>query len=1503
MGHVYLAHDPHLDRDVAIKVLPREFAADEERVNRFLREARLAAKIQHPNTVIIHQVAVEDGLASIVMELLDGGSLEEIIAERGPMPWREATRAIRDAAAGLAAAHEIGLVHRDVKPANLMRTGKGVTKVVDFGLVRATEGNSQLTQQGMILGTPAYMAPEQWMGKEADARADLYSLVCTYYYLLTGQPPYEAPSTPSLGYQHRYEPFPDPRKLVPDLPQAVCRVLARGAEKDPADRYQTAAELIAALDELSARSDELLAYEDILEAAANPPVKPHTAGSDNSPKRKHETQPDPSRALRASVDRPITNRVPDCPILAKRTGRPAQDARGQRIAEIWDRCKAAIPPRFRTPGGLAIGAGGLGAFLLLLAVIIYVATDSGTIKIEISDPTADVQVKLDGQTIEIAGLKDPLKVKAGRHELLVTSGEFQTVTQSFTVRRGDNPVLHVALERKRAAPAQVAATANNAAVPLEKPSAAQADSHPSVREEKPPAAPEQKKSAPTQAVGGPTPDNRPRETTIDLGKGVKLELVLIPAGEFLMGWPDSDNNASGHGHDEEPQHRVRITQPFYLGKYLVTQEQWEAVMGSNPSQFKGPKNPTEVSWEDCRGFVEKLNANMSGGKFLLPSEAQWEYACRAGSTTRYYFGDEKSGLTEYAWYDANSDHRTHPVGEKKPNGWGLYDMGGNVWEWCQDWYEGGYYANSPTDDPTGPVTGSERVDRGGSWGTSGELCRSANRDRETPTARNGIHGFRIARVAAESGDAPRLAQPLKLQSIATQSVELGKRLNVMVTPENADVWKGKVRYSLGPQAPRGASIDPQSGEFSWTPPADQAAGKYDVTVSAQGPDGQTALMTLVVTLTKPTPDPAKLPAKEIAADLGDGVKLELVLIPAGEFLMGSPDSDKDASPNEKPQHRVRITKPFYLGKYLVTQEQWEAVMSYNPSQFKGPKNPVERVSWEDCRGFVEKLNAKVGGGKFSLPTEAQWEYACRAGSTTRYCYGDDETQLGEYAWYEENSDRKTHPVGEKTPNAGGLYDMHGNVWEWCQDWYDQGYYANSPTDDPTGPAGGSIRVNRGGSWSLTARNCRSAIRFRFSPGHRVIILGFRVSRVPAEAGSVPRLAEPHDGATPTEPSSSTQQTAPDDEESQDKPVIGENRPTPAKHMPPANSDLGLIPKPGPEQLVQPPADQKPHEEAAKFGSDPSLAIAPFGAARAKQHQEAWAKHLGVSVTMTNRIGMKFMLIPPGEFLMGSGESAQETAKFFQTYGKNAAVWFEQEHPQHRVRITRAFWLGKYHVTVGEFRRFVNATRYVTDAEKEDKGTRANTKRSDNQPTHAWHSPSFAQTDAHPVVDVSWNDAAEFCRWLSRKERREYRLPTEAEWEYACRAGTTTRYYNGDDPEALVQVANVADATAKGRFPTYCINATDGFAFTAPVGLFQPNAFRLYDMHGNACQWCADWYGGYANSPVDDPTGPKNGDHRVQRGGSYFSRPDADRSAYRVGFTPDYHTPDGGFRVALVAADK
>jgi formylglycine-generating enzyme required for sulfatase activity len=178
---------------------------------------------------------------------------------------------------------------------------------------------------------------------------------------------------------------------------------------------------------------------------------------------------------------------------------------------------------------------------------------------------------------------------------------------------------------------------------------------------------------------------------------------------------------------------------------------------------------------------------------------------------------------------------------------------------------------------------------------------------------------------------------------------------------------------------------------------------------------------------------------------------------------------------------------------------------------------------------------------------------------------------------------------------------------------------------------------------------------------------------------------------------------------------------------------------------------------------------------------------------------------------------------------------------------------------------------------------------------------FEQSDEHPVVCVSWNDAVAFCGWLSRKEGKGYRLPTEAEWEYACRAGTTTRYHSGDDPETLAQVGNVADATAKAKFAdwTGAIADSDGYVFTAPVGRFRPNAFGLYDMHGNAWEWCADRYGEkyYAASPSDDPTGPDSGTGRVLRGGSWVVRPNFARSAVRNWSWPDDRINNFGFRLA------
>ncbi|MBX7222623.1 MAG: formylglycine-generating enzyme family protein [Blastocatellia bacterium] len=215
-----------------------------------------------------------------------------------------------------------------------------------------------------------------------------------------------------------------------------------------------------------------------------------------------------------------------------------------------------------------------------------------------------------------------------------------------------------------------------------------------------------------------------------------MKFVLIPAGSFQMGAASSDYN------DERPVHHVTISQPFYLGKYQVTQREWREVMGNNPSYFKGDDLPVEqVSWEDVQEFIKKLNGG-GDGEYRLPSEAEWEYACRAGT-----MGDYAGQLGEMGWYAENSGNQMHPVGQKKPNGWGLYDMHGNVWEWCQDWWDAGYYAKSPPIDPTGPPGGSSRVIRGGGWYYRAVDCRSASRDWGTPAGRNHNLGFRLVRTA------------------------------------------------------------------------------------------------------------------------------------------------------------------------------------------------------------------------------------------------------------------------------------------------------------------------------------------------------------------------------------------------------------------------------------------------------------------------------------------------------------------------------------------------------------------------------------------------------------------------------------------------------------------------------------------------------------------------------------------------------------------------------------
>ena len=300
-------------------------------------------------------------------------------------------------------------------------------------------------------------------------------------------------------------------------------------------------------------------------------------------------------------------------------------------------------------------------------------------------------------------------------------------------------------------------------------------------------------------------------------------------------------------------------------------------------------------------------------------------------------------------------------------------------------------------------------------------------------------------------------------------------------------------------------------------------------------------------------------------------------------------------------------------------------------------------------------------------------------------------------------------------------------------------------------------------------------------------------------------------------------------------------------------------------------------------------------------------------TFTDSVGMRFARVPAGEFLMGSDESPQALARAFPHADPKRLTDLADEAPVHRVRITRDFWLGVHQVTTGQFRHFVEASGYVPESIRDGTGAYgfnpdydpARTERGDlfegRDPRYSWQNTGFAQTDRHPVVNVTWNDAVAMARWLSQREGVTYRLPTEAEWEYAARAGTRTRFPAGDDPAVLLQTANTFDQETALRWPRWREQAgsgNDGHPFTAPVGSFAPNAFGLYDMIGNVWEWCADWYGEnyYARSPLNDPPGPATGKTRVRRGGSWHSWPLYSRVAFRNWNTPETRYVLVGFRL-------
>ncbi len=783
------------------------------------------------------------------------------------------------------------------------------------------------------------------------------------------------------------------------------------------------------------------------------------------------------------------------------------------------------------------------------------------------------------------------------------------------------------------------------------------------------------------------------------GNSLKMAFRWCPAGRFTMGSPKSEPGRE----EDEDQVSVTLTKGFWLAETELTQGQWKAVMESQPWKDgehkvkEGANYPaTYVSWDDALKYCAELTKREraqgrlpAGWKFDLPTEAQWEYACRASTTTIFAFGDDGSKLSQYAWWGAVSGGNTkaetyaHQAALKKPNAWGLYDMHGNVEEWCRDWYQKELPGGT---DPEVDL-GYNRTFRGGNWVEFAWFCRSAFRRKGAPPAsRIMFLGLRPAIVPSAPEKAEPKPTPRSTVASLTSAKKAGERWN------------------------------------------------------------------------------------------RNGLKIAFRWCPAGRFTMGSPNSEKDRAAED--QVSVTLTHGFWLAETELTQGQWKALTETSPwSGFEdikeGANYPVTCVCWDDAVKFCAELTKRERAAgrlpndwKYDLPTEAQWEYACRAGAATAYAFGDDASKLGEYAWFDKNGkaagEDYAHPVALKKANAWGLHDMHGNVCEWCRDWFQ--YRLSGGTDPKAAVA--SDRVTRGGCWNGRASSCRSACRSMLAPVLSGIILGLRPAIVPV---------------------------------TQEKPELKSMR---------------------------------------------RSTVTPLTSA--KKAGERWNR---------NGLKMAFRWCPAGRFTMGSPKSEP---------GRDEC------EDQVSVTLTHGFWLAETELTQAQWNTVMGTT--------------------------PWHGKENVKEGAnYPATYVGWRNAAvEYCSKLTKREQAagrlpidwKYDLPTEAQWEYACRAGAATAYGFGDDASKLSEYAWF-DQNAKA--------AGEGYAHR--VALKKPNAWGLYDMHGNVEEWCRDWFQ-FDLPGGSDPEGAVGG-LRMIRGGDWDCSAGRCRSADRWRFIPDFGLRALGFRPAIV----
>ncbi len=1137
MGVVFLGEDSKLGRKVAIKVMLPHLAQSKSSQQRFLREAKAAAALEHDNIVPIFQVDEDRGAPYIVMPFLKGEPLDERLKRAGLLPLAEVLRIGREVARALAAAHKTGLVHRDIKPANIwLEAPEARVKILDFGLARAVAEDSELTQQGTIVGTPAYMAPEQGRGEHVDARSDLWSLGVVLYRMCAGEMPFKgANALATLRGVETTNP-PSPAQVNADVPPGLSEVVMKLLEKNPADRVSSAAEVVQVLQVIETKlAVETLAAEKTAAIAAGEP----------SPVRGRLTPPTSSTGpLRGSARR-------------------------------------------KPVGLIALTVGIFGALLLGAGGVYYWQTNNGTVRIEINDPDIKVAFDKNGPIISGVDQKD-IKLTPGEFGLRVERGDLKFDTDKFILKRGETITLKIewfkegklqVVQGEKVIGAKELPKVDVAVGPqlASGTYALQFDgarSRVQVKGQVPVLLGEfglqSEKAWTVECYATPIDVDNNVANVFETGYGFSLwasdnkknwvlkitpkepAAPVVAVGEMQIG--RKDHLAAVH---QDGQLRL-----FVNGKMVAPVQVDPATLRS---VFKNT-SPRPLG-HGFSGQIQEVRLSKTAryDKDFTPAQ---RFEPDADTLALYHF-DEGSG--DVLKDSSGNGHHGKIVGAKWvkadgtpiPSGTKTLQMGGGKIEVAS---------------LAGPGPGDFTLEAFFTFSTLGENASLLT-----------LIGFHSTKVWIQMPD-PDIADTPRIIFNATCQMPMGNGVNYSVTTGKISANRrthlacvktdkelrvyldgrlaGKKKWPGGAVPPAPANSLLQIGrdlngfleevriskvarytkDFTpqkrFEPDADTLAlyhcdeGSGDVLKDSSGNNHHGKIVGAKWVNADGTPiaasTPEELAAKKqqddwaaklkvpVEAENKIGMKLRLIP-PAGAALPLLPQ------------------KAFYLGKYEVTQGEWQKVMGYNPSFVVAARHPklmgmdtsnfpVDSLSWYDSVEFCNKLSILeglkpyyelkvkkqggkdgkqvddadvkiLGGSGYHIPTDAEWEHGCRAWTTTKFHFGDKDEDLLQYGWFDKNSEGRTHPVGAKKPNAFGLFDMHGNLNEWNEE-----MLTNAKSGAPE-------RVRRGGSWNFDAFHAQVNLRERAGPGFDPewsYINGLRVARAADSTASASLPPPPHD---------------------------------------------------------------------------------------------------------------------------------------------------------------------------------------------------------------------------------------------------------------------------------------------------------------------------------------------------------------------------------------------------------